>query len=529
VKKSFLKVSSKRFNLSFVVLIFICVLVTTLLALDYGGTLRIAYKDEPSSLNPLIERSTISATLDDIIYDGLVTLTPSGRVLPRLADSWTVSEDGLVWIFHLNKKARFHDGVKLTSEDVKFTYESILKGNDYKWKTVFKNVSSIEVVDDYSVKVKLKTPGSNFLFGFCFVGVIPKHILGKDPYNNNEFNHKPIGTGPFKLEYWKSNKEILLTSNDKYFRGRPKLDHIKLLKMTDTSEIWRQLELGRIDTAYNEITAEDFKLLKRSPIISIYPVKDYMNYAITFNFKKKIFQDKRMRTAFSAAIDRKEIIDKGLGGNGVECNGVFSTNSIDSPSENPYDPEMSLKLLHEMGYQDTDNDGILDRNGKKLSFKLLYDSNNMLKKEIILIVQKQLIQIGVEIIGEEVPVLEIFNRVLTGSFELIFCNFSTYLDMSALSWHSDAIRAGYNLSYYRNKKVDDLFEKLMATRDKNQRKEIMGLIQEQTDSDVAGIFLFTRYNLIPMNKRIHGYNPNSDQFIWEMVKNFYIPEKSPGK
>jgi len=525
VKNGFFRVTSIIFKSIIFILICNSIITTQSLSSNYGGTLKIAYKDEPPSLNPLIEMSTIGATLNNIIFDGLITLTPSGRVLPRLAKKWSVSDDGLAWTFYLNKNVKFHDGVKLKAEDVKFTYDSLLKSRDFKWKTVFKNVSSIEIIDDYTVRVKLKAPSSNFLSGLYYIGVVPKHILEKDPYNNIEFNRKPIGTGPFKLESWKSGKEILLSANDKYFRGRPYLDQIRLLRISDSSDIWRQLELGKIDTAYNEMTAEDFQLLKRSPIISIYSIKDYMNYAITFNLKNKKFHDERIRIALSAAIDRKEIIDKGLGGNGDECNGVFSPGSIDSPSKNQYDPEMSLELLHKMGYRDTDKDGILDRNGKKLSFNILFDSNNILKKDVILIIQKQLMEIGVEITAKEVPVPEIFSRVLVGNYELIFSNFSTYLDMSALSWNTESIRAGYNLSYYSNPKVDALFEKLMATGDPNRRKVIMTLIQKQMTLDVAGIFLFTRYNLVPMNKRIHGFNPASDQFIWEMARKFYIQDK----
>ncbi len=524
-KKDFSKVISATCKILLSILIVVSIFAKTASASNYGGTLTIAYKDEPTSLNPLIDSSTISATINDVIFDGLVTLTPSGKILPRVAERWTVSEDGLTWLFYLNKKIKFHDGVKLTADDVEFTYTTVLKDKNLKWRTVFKNVESISKIDNYTIKVSLKSPGENFLFGFYFVGVLPKHMLAGAPYENEKFNRRPVGTGPFKFESWESNKRIMLTANKNYFKGRPNLDHIKLLRIPESTDIWKQLELGKIDTSYNPMTYEDYKVLKRSKIISFYRIQDNMNYSIIFNFKKKVFQEKKMRMALNSAIDRKEIIEKALGGNGIECDGVFSPSLFNKASSNEYNPEISVKLLHEMGYADTDGDGILERNGKKLSFNVIYDINNATKKDVLLIVQKQLYGIGIEMTVTELPVQDIFSRVITGNYEMIFSNFTTLLDMPILSWHSDSIRTGYNISNYRNKDIDKLFEQLISVRDKKRRKEIMNSIQKHVQDDVAGIFLYTPYNLVPMNKRVRGFAYDSDQFIWEMARTFYISSK----
>lgn len=493
---------------------------------DYGGTFKGAYKDEPISLNPLLEIGSVSTIVNHVIFDGLITITMSGEVLPRIAKSWHVSDDGLIWTFYLREDVKFHDGVRLTSEDVKFTYESAMNSPKLlSRKMLMDNIRKIEVVNDHTIKFILSKPGTSFLLNLYDIGVLPRHLLKGNPYENKEFNRNPVGTGSFKLKHWIPKKEILLEANKDYFDGRPYLGQLKLIHIPDIFLMWRDLQLGKIDGAYNEILPVDFDYLKRNPNLLSYRQLDYMNYVLIFNFSKEIFRDKRLRLAMSAAIDRQEIIEKALLGNGIECNSIFRPGAIDLSSNNFFDPETSLRLLDDLGYRDTDNDGVLEKQKKKLSFKVIIDSNNILKKRVLMVIQQQLMEIGIEITVEELPIPVIYEKALAGDFDMIFYNYNTSLDLPVLVWHSNSIYKGHNLSHYKNKKVDYLLDKLMATQDKGQRKKTMKLLYKVTTDDVAGIFLFTKYNLVSVNRRIQGFPEKPEKYFWEYVNNVYIPEK----
>lgn len=508
----------------FVFVILLCAAPRTLSA-ERGGTLVAAYKDEPSSLNPLIEVSSIGSVLVQIIFDGLITLSPTGNISPRIASKWEVSKDGLTWTFYLRKNVRFHDGTRLTAKDVKFTFDSVMSNSRFiSAQQVIPNVKSIQVTGDYTLRFILKEPGSAFLMDLYVTGIIPEHTLKNDPFGNVEFNKHPIGTGPYKIVSWKRRNVILLEANKDYFRGRPNLDKIRIVYIPDIFNMWKQLQLGKIDVIYNDMLPVDFNILKQNRNLKTYRLKDNLIYAIIFNLKKGVFQDKSMRMALNLAIDRRELIHSALQDNGVEANGTFLPGSIDVPQGNQFDPEKSALLLREMGYTDKDGDGVLEKQGKKLRLRILIDSNNVLKKKVLLSIQKQLMEIGVEVVGEEASVAEIYSRVYTGDYDMIFYNYVAWLDMPALVWHSKfSQRGGFNLSHYANRGVDIGFEKLTATTDRKDRAVTMKALHKLLAGDFAAIFLFTKYNLIAINSRIRGFTPDADKFFWEFATDIYIP------
>ena len=493
---------------------------------DFGGSFTVAYKDEPRALNPLIETTSTGSTLCQVIFDGLITLTPSGKISPRIASKWKVSGDNLKWTFYLRKDVKFHDGEKLTSEDVYFTYHSILNSSPfYSSKDLFRNVKEIKKLDKYSVQFILSKPDTNFLLNLYIIGVLPKHILKNNAFTNDKFNKKPIGTGPFQVKTWKKNKSIALVSNKKYFRGRPYIDKINLIKANDMLKMWSMLQRGDIDAVYNDIMPNAFDNLKSSKNLVTYRIPDYMNYVLIFNFRKKEFQDRRMRYAINAAIDRNKIIERALSGNGIESSGVFRPGAAKISKKNTYDPEKSAQLLKELGYSDKNGDGILEKNNYKLSFTVLYDTGNALKKNVLMEMKYQLLNVGIEIICKEVTIPQIISRGKSGDFEMILFNYNHLLDIPILVWHSNGIKAGLNISNYKNQRVDRYFEQLVIEKNRQKKEALMSKIHKETVKDVAGVFLFQKYNLVAVNKKFKGFKPDADKFFWEYVTEVYFPKK----
>lgn len=495
------------------------------LAADRGGAFVSAYKDEPATLNPLMESSSVGSLLCQIVFDGLVTISPSGKISPRIAKSWTVSKDMLTWTFRLRDDVVFHDGSPLTSEDVVFTYGA-LKDNPlgYSVKGFFDNVKTITPAGDNAVRFQLKEPGSAFLINLYAIGVLPKHILNKNPYTNSKFNRKPVGTGPFRVESWNRGKSITLKANERYFRGRPHIDRIRLDKVENVLDMWTLLQLNKIDAIYNDVLPNQFKSLEASKSLTSYKIPDYMNFVLAFNFRHPLLKDQKMRYAVNAAIDRRKIIQAALSGNAMECSGMFRPGDAGISSKNVYDPKKSMKLLSGMGYKDSDGDGILDRKGQALSFTILYDSQNILKKQVILEIRRQLAQTGIEIKGREVPIRDIISAARAGDFDMIFLNYNSMLDMPILIWHTKGINAGFNYSHYSNPRADELMDRLMRTSSGKTKDSIKKKIHAVMSKDVAGAFLFQKYNLVAVNKRIKGFRANADMFFWEFATQIHIPK-----
>jgi peptide/nickel transport system substrate-binding protein len=225
-----------------------------------GDTLVIPEYQKPAFINPLLTSSTFSARLSEIIFDGLVQLDDHFEPEPHLAESWERSEDGMTWTFHLKHDVTFHDGMELTAEDVVYTFQMIKELQEkIPFAFVFQDVTAIEAKDKYTVEVGLRKPIASFL-STLFIGILPKHLLKGQDLMRTPFNHRPIGTGPFKLKAW-TEKEIILEANQSYFLGRPYLNQIRVIVYPGREAAWAKLMAGEVDFI-PFLTPENYEVLK---------------------------------------------------------------------------------------------------------------------------------------------------------------------------------------------------------------------------------------------------------------------------
>ena len=275
---------------------------------EYGDILVIGDFGKPSPINPIITRSTISATLKDIIFEGLTKLDQSLNVEPNIAFSWNHSADGLKWTFHLRKNIKFHDGVELTAEDVKFTFDKILDPrNDSPYLNLLKNIKEVETKNRYQVEFELNYPIASLLF-YLDVGILPKHHFNGKDITKDEFNYHPIGTGPFKLANWTEN-EIVLEAHKQYFLGRPYLEKITVRTYPSQSIVWAQLMKKELDLIF--LTApRNYKIVERLPDLKVHSFLSFYSYILAFNNRNELFKDNRVRHSINYAVNRKEIIQK---------------------------------------------------------------------------------------------------------------------------------------------------------------------------------------------------------------------------
>ncbi|HEK5068199.1 TPA: ABC transporter substrate-binding protein, partial [Clostridioides difficile] len=280
------------------------------------GKVLVYGSNDYTSINPaLYEHGEINS----LIFNGLTAHDENNKVVPCLAKDWKFDEATNTYTFNLRDDVKWHDGEKFTANDVKFTIETIMNpDNASEIASNYEDITKIDVVNDNTIKITLKAPNTAML-DYLTVGVLPKHALEGKDIATDEFNQKPIGTGPFKLEKWDKGQSITLVKNSDYFVKEPGLDKVVFKIVPDDKAKAMQLKSGELDLA--QITPKDmsnFEKDEKNFKVNIMKTADYRG--ILYNFNSKFFKDKKAKglpNALSYAIDRKAIVDSVLLGHGV--------------------------------------------------------------------------------------------------------------------------------------------------------------------------------------------------------------------
>jgi peptide/nickel transport system substrate-binding protein len=320
----------------------------------YGGSLRVALEGEPPGLDPTTNPAAI---IDRVVYsnvfEGLVKFNQKGEVVPALAKSWEVSEDGKIYTFNLHTGVKFHNGHPFTAADVKYTLD-LARDPENKTKVhkeYYAEISDVKAVNDETVEITLKAVNSMFLYDLARGDsvILPE---GMQP----EMKTKPVGTGPFKVEEWIKGDHVTLVKFDDYYRsGIPYLDEV-IFKFIDTAPARNAaLMAGDIDVIGYIASPETAVEFEKDDRFKIHKGVTTGDVIMSTNNSKKPFNDVRVRQAMAYAIDRKAIIEGAMFGYGTPIGSHMSPINpcyVDLTWMHPYDPEKAKQLLAEAGYPD---------------------------------------------------------------------------------------------------------------------------------------------------------------------------------
>ena len=494
---------------------------------NHGDSLIIGDFIEPAFINPILTHSSISAALKRIVFDGLIKLNEKMEPMPHLALSWENSRDGLTWIFNLRKDVTFHDGSNFTAEDVKFTFDKIQDPSlNSPYISVFKNFKAVHAKDKYTVKINLRNPLPSLPF-YLDVGILPKHLLlGKD-LRKAEFNYQPIGTGPFKTGSW-SKDEIILKANEDYFKGRPYLNQILVKFFKDQRLVWAELMKGSVDCVFLDYS-KNYDTIEKIPDFTVYSFLNPYYYLLAFNENNRYFNQREVRQALNYAVDKQIIVTKVLNGKGrISCGTIYPQSwAYDNAIEPyPYDPKKALSLLEEAGWKDTNGNHILDKDGNEFEFVLLIVEGDDVSRECALLIQQQLLDIGIRMKVKSLSFTIIYEKFLfSRKFDSsILCLISDHPERNYMWWHSSQIDHGFNVFSYKNKKVDELLDRGKTTLNKEERKRTYCQFQREIHDDPPGVFLFWRNDLIGIHKRFRGVRLNPARKL-SNINEWYVPKE----
>lgn len=452
----------------------------------------------PTNLDPRFSTDAYSSRIVPLIYAPLFQLNKNSDLEPVLCESYEQTDE-ITYIFHLKNGVRFHNGAELTGKDVKYTYEYIMdKDNKSPHFGTFDKIDSIEIIDDYTLKITLKEPFISFMLSLS-MGIVPEN------FDQDKLAESPVGAGPFILEEFKPGEKILLKANDNYFEGRPKLDYA-IFKVTENSTT-RMLELkkGSVDLLTNSIPAYAVKFVEKMEHISVMQELGITFQYLGYNLEDPVLKDKRVRQAISHAIDRDEIIKYSLKGLATKAYGMILSPENWAYERDithyEYDLPRAKKLLDEAGFTEK-------ANGEPRLHLTFKTSKNKEANEIAQIYKSQLKKAGIDL---EVLTFEwgtFFGDVKSGNFQLYSLRWIGIVDPDIFyyTFHTESFPpSGANRNRYSNQLVDKMIEQSRREMDKEKRKELYSQIQKAAARDIVYTPLWYLKDIVAINKRFKGF------------------------
>ncbi len=503
----------------------------------------VSLRGDVDVFNPVVSGEAVSSEINGLIYPQMFKLTFDiglGKLKygPALVKSWEFSNDGKDVRLVLRDDVRWEDGILVTPEDVKFSYE--LYGdpevasprNNYVDGMIFTDGKfdvdkSITIVDDSTMIFHFAEPYPQQLFHLT-LSPIPRHIYrnaDRRTLKSNPANEKPLSAGPFRLDKWVRQQEVVLVSNSKSNLPAPaKLQHVVLRVIDDPTTRLTELKKGTVDIMW-PIQRDDVKdIQEQNPNIKLETLPprnyDYVGWAnIDFaEYRKtngktirphRLFGDRRVRQALTYAINRKGIIDARLGETGqiaiTDFSPVFRWALRSDILPYPYSPDEARKLLESSGWRDTDGDGVIDKGGVKFEFTLMYNTGNARRAYAATVIQENLRQIGIRVnLGSAEPVV-FFENLAEKKYDAFLAGFSVGLAIDPSDRWGD-IRNPFNNTGFQNQRVRELITLGLRSKTDEQAARFWKDIQMILHQEQPCTFLYWIKDIVGYNRRLRNTN-----------------------
>lgn len=433
----------------------------------------------PSDLDPAHEANGCF-TLAYGVGETLVFLDNEMVIQPWLAQSWE-NVDSLTWEIKIKPGIKYHNGADVTGQSVKESLERAVRLNDKAVKLL--PLSSMQA-DDLTLTIRTSEPCPELIHNLADTVFI---IVDAASEKEKNFSYFPVCTGPFIPAKFTGNTEVILHRFDEYRSGVPALDGATIQYAVDTDKLMKALEKGVTDAAV-DIPLESLQGFEEKDY-RIKQTDTASAYLVMMNTDNTILSDMNVRQAIALATDQQAV------------SGAFATllPFSDNAELYPYDPGAAKKILAGVGYTDTDGDGIADKNGEKLSFRLAVTAGETELLEWAKSMKVQLGQAGIEISIKTYNEIFFTSRARYGRFDIMLMTVQTAENGDAQRFFADYFASDGSLNYghYRSEQADMGIRSLESEFDPNQRILITDQIQALTLEDAAFVFLgYPQTNLV---------------------------------
>lgn len=474
-----------------------------------GGKVVMTLYTDVFSFDPPVPSDNPSIWTMLNVYDQLTRVAPESRdVEPGLAESWESSEDGLSWTFNL-REAKLPDGTPLTASDVVFSLERTFSSP--AWGFLFASFDSVTAADDRTVNIELSQTWAPMLADLSLFGasIVPRQPVEEDP---EAFFNAPFSSGPFSVTEWAKGDRILLQKNPNYWDPpKPYLDELEFRIVPDDNTRVIMLEAGDVDIA-TDVPYNQIETLRQMPgiVVQTDPLArvDY----IALNHLREPFDDVNVRKAVNYAVNKDQIIQTVLFGNGEPANSLLPKmlwwNEAADPY--PYDPEQARESLAKSSVPDG------------FETDLLISAGNSVQQQYSAIVQQNLADIGITVSIEQLDELTLYNDYFQkGEYNMLAQYHTTdIVDPDSIVNYAMNFDGGTGAIWtgYQNPEIAELTLAAQAETDPAKREEMYHQIQQMSLDDAQVLFLYFPPSRSALHDWVHDFKvqPTANYRMWEV-------------
>lgn len=496
-----------RFSLRTSRCFFLALLAITLIATACSrkpapDTAVMIIESSPTNLDPRVGTDAQSERIGKLIFDALVHRDENFELHPWLAERWEIP-DPLTYVFHLRRDVRFHDGRPLTSADVKWTMDSILSGKLRTAKaSTFRFVERVEAPDQWTVIFHLKEPYASLLWNLSdgALGIVPAG-------SPDDFNRKPVGTGPFRFVSAQQDRELIIERNAHYWGKPARIPRVRFIVVPDATTRALELRKGSADVAINALTADTVLTLEHDPQLVVAKSPGSIYAYLALNTRDPILRDVRVRQAIACAVDRTPLIHyiwRDMARPAASVLPMQHWAYTDNVQKYVYDPAQARRLLDEAGYK-TGPDGTRFHLNMKTSTE---ESTRLLAA----VMQQQLRAVGIALDIRTYEFATFYADVIKGAYQLHSLRWIGGNEDPDIFEHifdsSSFPPKRANRTYYSNPRVDELIRQGRLTVDEEKRKQIYAEIQRIVATDLPYINLWYYDTVLVHSRRLKNVHPS---------------------
>ena len=510
------------------------------------GTLINAAVAEPETLLPPSSEQVVANDIDEQLFLKLADVGMSENTLgdddfqPLLAQKW--EWDGpMTLVFHLDPRAHWQDGQRVTAADVEFTFNAYTDSQVASpFRPKLQRIASVTQRDSLTAVFRFRERYPEMFYDAVYhMRILPAHVLRpvpRDQWRTAPFGRQPVvGDGPYRFVRWQAGQSIELVADSTFFLGRPGIRRL-IWRFTPNLQVAvQQVIADQADVREQLVTPDNVKLARQAPQLSIYNFRGNTYTYLDFNFRSPddstkphpLFGDRELRRALTMAIDRASLLKSALDDLAKVPPGPMSALLwIWDPDmrQLPYDTAQANRRLNALGWRDHDGDGVRDKDGQPLSFHILVPTSSVLRRQYARLLQEQFRLVGVKVEIDELEPAVVAQRSGTGKFDTVIQSRSNDPSPSSgiMQTWTRAGFGGSNFGRYYSPDFERIANRAITATGRDQARPLWRNAIETLNADAPAIFLYALDNVAAVHKRVDNVQLRPDSWA-ALLRTWRIP------
>lgn len=497
-----------------------------------GGTLVVLADREPDQLNPLTFNALPAWHAVNLMFRPLGRRDSTlSNYAPDLATAWQMEDDSTL-VLSLRNDVYWHDGVRVTADDVVFTIEmqgDPATGSPRQGDAAA--VTSAVARDSFTVAVTLDRTGLYTVNALLEVVTVPRHLLGDvapEEMRNAPFGRNPVGNGFYRFVSWEPGQRLTLAVDADKPDGRAAIERIVMRFVPEMNAAMTELLAGQADVI-PKLPTSHVERVQSSPVAEVYPASRIRPAWIAWNTERAPFDDVRVRRALLMAVDRDAIAEGLFGEYGEPARSPIPLALREhSPGVRPvpFDTAAARRLLADAGWRDTDGDGVLDRDGRALRVEIDFISSDQTRQDVLVAMQSMLQRIGVQVVPRAYESSTWVQRLRSGEFTGSFWGWGWGPGVAGTNaemvFHSRSIPPnGPNFARARNDRIDALIDSMLVIPDTASARPLWTQIEQMLIDDAVYAPIYMDPELVAVHSRFRNVKMRGVEWV-EDVPYWYI-------